>query len=298
MLLNDKHLSFEFFPPRTPESTAKLNDVATTLNAFEPEMFTVTFGAGGSTREKTLETVLQIKQATDKPVAAHISCIDSTRENVRELCQQYLDNDVKHLVCLRGDVPSGMMEIGELKHANELVEYIRETFGDAFEIAVAAYPEVHPQAKSPEHDLSFLKHKEEAGADYAFTQYFFNPDAYFYLQDQCQDVAIEMPIVPGIMPITNYKQLARFSDICGAEIPRWIRQRLEAFDDNDMEGLIEFGHDVTIRLCETLLHGGAPGLHIYTMNKAEPTSRLIRELQGSDENDTNDLLGDILSKMG
>lgn len=277
-MLNDKHLSFEFFPPRTQDGTANLVTVIEELNQFEPDLYTVTFGAGGSTREKTLETVLATKQITGRPVAAHISCIDSTEDNIKALCQQYLDNDIKNLVCLRGDVPSGMVDIGEMKHANELVQFIRGEFGDEFEIAVAAYPEIHPQADSPEHDLAYLKHKRDAGADYAFTQYFFNPDAYFYLQDQCDDVEIDMPIVPGIMPITNYKQLARFSDICGAEIPRWIRTRLEKFGEDDTESLIDFGHDVTMRLCETLLSGGAPGLHIYTMNKFEATAKLVQAL--------------------
>lgn len=282
-MLNDRHLSFEFFPPRTAEGAENLTKAAEQLNHFEPELFTVTFGAGGSTREKTLETVLATKQATGRDVAAHISCIDSTEDNIRALCQQYLDNDIKHLVCLRGDIPSGMVEIGEIKHANELVAFIRAEFGNTFEIAVAAYPEVHPQAVTPEHDVAYLKHKREAGADYAFTQYFFNPDAYFYLQDQCEDFDIDMPIVPGIMPITNYKQLARFSDICGAEIPRWIRLRLEAFKEDDTESLIEFGHEVTLRLCETLLQGGAPGLHFYTMNKYDATARLVKELHGSSD---------------
>lgn len=276
------HLSFEFFPPRTAEGLEKLKQVALELSAFNPDFFTVTFGAGGATREKTLETVRVIKQLTNHSVAAHLSCIDSTRDNILSLCQVYQAAGISHLVCLRGDVPSGMQEIGELKYASQLVELIREKFGNAFHIAVAAYPEYHPQSISPQQDFLNFKNKVEAGANAAYTQYFYNPDSYFYFLDQCQKHQIQIPIIPGIMPILNFTQIARFSDACGAEIPRWIRKKLEKFNEHDpkeLAALRAFGHEVVVKLCEDLIQGGAPGLHLYTMNQLGPAQQLIQSLR-------------------
>lgn len=270
------HLSFEFFPPRTDEGFSQLIETAKELDKLNPELYTVTFGAGGSNRDKTLETIAAVSQATGKPGAAHISCIDSSAETIRSMLQQHLEKGIKHLVVLRGDIPSGMQEIGEFKYANELASFIRQEFKDQFTIAVAAYPEYHPQASSPNTDFSNFKRKVDAGADLAFTQYFYNPDAYFYFMDQCQKQSIDIPVIPGIMPITNYAQLARFSDICGSEIPRWIRKRLESFKEDDKESLVAFGHDVVCNLCRKLLEGGAPGLHFYTMNKVEATEKLVK----------------------
>jgi len=261
--------SFEFFPPKTPEGIEKLNTVSTALAKVEPCFFSVTFGAGGSTRERTFETVLALKKTTSIDVAPHISCIGSTQQSIRDLLNLYIEKDIRHLVALRGDMPSGMREAGEFRYANELVEFIRRETSDHFFIEVAAYPEYHPQSVSPQQDLLNFKRKVDAGADAALTQYFFNPDAYFYFVDGCEKLGVDLPIVPGIMPITNYTQLARFSDACGAEIPRWIRKRLEAFGD-DTASIRAFGEEIVTNLCRTLLEGGAPGLHFYTLNKAEP----------------------------
>jgi len=269
--------SFEFFPPKTPEGIEKLNAVSATLAKVEPCFFSVTFGAGGSTREHTLETVVELKHNTSIDVAPHISCIGSTQQSIRDLLNTYIDKDIRHLVALRGDMPSGMHEAGEFRFANDLVAFIRKETGDHFFIEVAAYPEYHPQSSSPQQDLLNFKRKVEAGADAALTQYFFNPDAYFYFVDGCEKLALDLPIVPGIMPITNYTQLARFSDACGAEIPRWIRRRLESFGD-DTASIREFGEDVVTNLCQTLLRGGAPGLHFYTLNKSEPSMAIWNNL--------------------
>jgi methylenetetrahydrofolate reductase (NADPH) len=269
--------SFEFFPPKTTEGIEKLKAVSTALAGVEPCFFSVTFGAGGSTRERTLETVIELKQQTQIDVAPHISCIGSTQQGIRDLLDTYIGRDIRHLVALRGDMPSGMRDAGEFRYANELVTFIRKETADHFVIEVAAYPEYHPQSQSPEKDLQSFKRKVEAGADAALTQYFFNPDSYFYFVDRCEKLGIDLPIVPGIMPITNYNQLARFSDACGAEIPRWIRKRLEAFGD-DAASLRAFGEEVVTGLCQKLLKGGAPGLHFYTLNKAEPSLAIWNNL--------------------
>jgi len=269
--------SFEFFPPKTPEGMEKLNGVSSALAKVEPCFFSVTFGAGGSTRERTLETVVELKQTTSIDVAPHISCIGSTQQSIRDLLNTYIEKDIRHLVALRGDMPSGMHEAGEFRYANDLVKFIRKETGDHFFIEVAAYPEYHPQCTSPQKDLLNFKRKVEAGADAALTQYFFNPDAYFYFVDGCEKLALDLPVVPGIMPVTNYTQLARFSDACGAEIPRWIRRRLESFGD-DTSSLLAFGEEVITNLCETLLRGGAPGLHFYTLNKAEHSLAIWKNL--------------------
>jgi methylenetetrahydrofolate reductase (NADPH) len=265
-----KAYSFEFFPPKNAEGEEKLRAVAKKLAELNPCFFSVTFGAGGSTRERTRDTVTDIKRHTAIDVAPHLSCIGSSRENIREILQSYVDSGIRHLVALRGDMPSGMREAGEFRYANELVEFVRAETGSHFFIEIAAYPEVHPQAASARADLLNFKRKVEAGADSALTQYFYNADAYFRFVDACEAEGLDLPVVPGIMPITNYVQLARFSDACGAEIPRWVRKRLEDFGD-DLASLRAFGIEVTTDLCRRLLDGGAPGLHFYTMNQSQAT---------------------------
>ena len=256
-------VSFEFFPTKTEQGAIKLEQAALALARYSPEFFSVTYGAGGSTRDRTLETVLATQKQTQISTATHLSCVGDTRERLRQLLNFYLDQGIERIVALRGDLPSGMGRCrGELRYASELVELIRKETGDYFHLEVAAYPEVHPQALSMEKDLQNFKRKIDAGADSAITQYFFNPDSYFYYLDKIQGLGIDVPVVPGIMPITNYFRLARFSDACGAEIPRWMRKQLEAYGD-DMDSICQFGAEAVSRLCEKLLAGGAPGLHFY-----------------------------------
>ena len=268
--------SFEFFPPNTPEGAEKLRTTTEELAALKPKFFSVTYGAGGSTRERTLDTVLNIR-ATGYAAAPHISCVASTHDNIREWLQRYKDNGIKHLVALRGDLPSGSAAAGEFRYANELVEFIRSEFGDAFHIEVAAYPEVHPQARSAQDDLLNFKRKVDAGADSAITQYFYNADAYYQFVGDCEALGIKIPIVPGIMPIGRFSQLARFSDACGAEIPRWMRKKLEGYGD-DSESIRAFGLDVLTAMCEDLLKNGAPGLHFYTLNQGALTKAIWERL--------------------
>ena len=269
--------SFEFFPPKSEEGADKLRKTRDELARLRPRFFSVTYGAGGSTRERTFETVIEIQQRTGCGAAPHLSCIGSTRAGIRDVLREYIAHGIRHIVALRGDMPSGMHEAGELRYANELVAYIRAETGDHFHVEVAAYPEVHPQAPNATVDLANFKRKIEAGADSAITQYFYNADAYLRFVENCEKQGIDVPIVPGIMPITNYTQLARFSDACGAEIPRWIRKRLEEFGD-DREAIRAFGLDVVTELCRRLLDAGAPGLHFYTMNQAGPTIALWNNL--------------------
>lgn len=264
-----KQFSFEFFPPKTEEGAAKLRQTRDELARLAPRYVSVTFGAGGSTQEGTVETVREML-ASGLDTAPHLSCIGSTRQAILGLLQQYIEMGVKRIVALRGDMPSGMRETGEFQYANELVEFIRSETGDHFHIEVAAYPEFHPQAPSASVDLDNFAHKVEAGADAAITQYFYNLDAYLRFVEECEKRGVDIPIVPGIMPITNIKQLARFSAMCGAEIPRWLHLRLEAYGD-DMRSLRAFGLEVTSELSRRLLEAGAPGLHFYTMNQVEPT---------------------------
>ena len=269
--------SFEFFPPKTPEGADKLRAVRRRLAEVRPEFFSVTFGAGGSTREGTLATVMEIN-AEGLTVAPHISCIGSTRQEVRDLLTTYRGAGIRRLVALRGDLPSGAgTGAADFRHANELVEFIRAETGDHFHIEVAAYPEVHPQARTAADDLAAFVRKCRAGANSAITQYFYNSDAYYRFVEDAAAAGCTVPVVPGIMPITNYTQLARFSDGCGAEIPRWVRRRLESYGD-DRESIRAFGLDVVTDLCEQLLAMEAPGLHFYTMNQAEPTLELWRRL--------------------
>lgn len=269
-------VSFEFFPPKTPEGAEKLRTTRDELGKLKPEYFSVTFGAGGSTQQGTFDTVVEIQQA-GYDAAPHLSCIGSTRDSIRNLLQQYMDNGIHRIVALRGDMPSGMQETGEFRYANELVEFIRSETGDHFHIEVAAYPECHPQAPDAQTDLNNFKRKVDAGADSAITQYFYNVDAYFRFVDDCERLGVEIPVVPGIMPITNYSQLARFSDMCGAEIPRWIRKRLQGYAD-DMGSIRAFGEEIVTHMCERLLAAGAPGLHFYSMNRAEPNITICKNL--------------------
>jgi methylenetetrahydrofolate reductase (NADPH) len=268
--------SFELFPPNTPEGVDKLRATTEELAQLKPKFFSVTFGAGGSTRERTLGTVLDIR-AQGHAAAPHISCIASTKESVREMLQKYQDSGIRHLVALRGDLPSGLATAGEFRYANELVAFIRAEFGDQFHIEVAAYPEYHPQARNAQEDLLNFRRKVEAGADSAITQYFFNADAYYHFVDECEAMGLDIPIVPGIMPIGRFSQLARFSDACGAEIPRWIRKKLDGYGD-DAAAIRAFGLDVVTELCADLLANGAPGLHFYTLNQAGLTTAIWQRL--------------------
>ncbi len=268
--------SFEFFPPKTDKGVEKLKRVRNQLGALKPKYFSVTYGAGGSTQQGTFDTIMSIRQA-GFDAAPHLTCVGASRQSLRELLQQYIDNDIHRIVALRGDMPSGMHSSGEFHYANELVAFIRAETSDHFHVEVAAYPEFHPQAGNAQHDLDNFKRKIDAGANSAITQYFFNPDAYFRFIDDCERRGIEAPIVPGIMPITNYSNLARFSDMCGAEIPRWIRKRLEAFAD-DTDSIKAFGEDVVTDLCHQLLEAGAPGLHFYSMNQAEASMAIWKNL--------------------
>ncbi|MBZ4200517.1 MAG: methylenetetrahydrofolate reductase [NAD(P)H] [Methylotenera sp.] len=274
--MNTTAYSFEFFPPKTAEGVASLRDARTELAKFNPEFFSVTFGAGGSTRDRTMDTVLEIQQQ-GLPAAPHISCISSSKEEIRALLHAYQAQGIKRLVALRGDVPSGEVSLGDFRYASELVAFIRAETGQHFHIEVAAYPEFHPEAKTPAADLLNLKRKVDAGANSAITQYFYNADAYFRFLDQCAAAGINVPIVPGIMPIYNITQLARFSNVCGAEIPRWLKLRLEEYGD-DMASLRAFGIDVVTDLCETLRVFGAPSLHFYTLNRAGVISNIIENL--------------------
>jgi methylenetetrahydrofolate reductase (NADPH) len=269
-------ISFEFFPPRTDEGVKKLKDTVTNLNVFNPEFYSVTFGAGGSTREKTLETVMQIK-AMNANAVPHISCISSSKDEVHDLIMNYQAKNINHLVALRGDNPSGVVGDGDFNHANELVEFIRQETGNFFKIEVAAYPEFHPESLSAEQDLDNFKKKIDAGADGAITQFFFNVDAYFKFMEECDKRKIAIPITPGIMPIYNIKQLSRFASNCGAEIPRWLRLKLEGFND-DLDSLRDYGVEVISELCETLIQYEVPSIHFYTLNKSKTVSRIIKNL--------------------
>ena len=272
-----KRISFEFFPPKTDAGMDKLlNEVTPALNALGPEFFSVTYGAGGSTRETTLGVVSSVKSA-GIDVAPHLSFGGDDKNAVGTLLETYKERGVNRIVALRGDIPSGMGDAKQLVYANELVAFIREASGDHFEIEVAAYPEIHPEATSYDSDVQFLKKKFDAGANSAITQYFYNVEAYFYFLDQCAAVGIDKPIYAGIMPITNFTNLQRFSRNSGAEIPRWICQRVAAFGD-DQESIRKFGIEVVTQLCQTLLDSGAPGIHFYTMNQVEPTREIYTNL--------------------
>jgi len=274
--MTERTFSIEFFPPKTPEGMDKLRQARRQLAQLNPKFFSVTFGAGGSTRDRTLETVLEI-QREGLAAAPHLSCVGSTGENIREILETFRANGIRHIVALRGDLPSGMADPGEFRYANELVSFIRQETGDWFEIEVAAYPETHPQARNYREDLLNFKRKVDAGANAAITQYFFNADAYFNFVDDCAELGVTLPIVPGIMPISNYSQLSRFSAMCGADIPRWLARKLESYSD-DTASIKAFGLDFMTGLCERLIEGGAPGLHFYTLNQAGLTTTLWQRL--------------------
>ena len=275
----ERRYSFEFFPTKTEAGHEKLMDVARQLATYKPDFFSCTYGAGGSTRDRTLNTVLQLDGEVKVPTAPHLSCVGDSKAELRELLNLYKNAGIKRIVALRGDLPSGMgMASGELRYANELVEFIRNETGDHFHIEVAAYPEMHPQARDFESDVANFVRKAKAGADSAITQYFFNADSYFYFVERVRKLGVDIPVVPGIMPITNYSKLARFSDACGAEIPRWVRKQLEAYGD-DSDSIRAFGEQVITEMCERLLQGGAPGLHFYTLNQAEPSLAIWNNLK-------------------
>lgn len=271
-------ISLEFFPPKTPEGAAKLREARKALYSLQPEFCSVTFGAGGSTQDGTLQSVTEI-MAEGVPAAPHLSCIGQTQDSIRERLAAYRAAGVRRIVALRGDLPSGYGIGGEFRYASDLVAFIRRETGDHFHLEVAAYPEVHPQAKSPNSDLEAFKAKVAAGANAGITQYFFNSDAYFRYVDDLHKLGVDVPVVPGIMPITSSTQLMRFSDACGAEIPRWIRLRLQSFGD-DTASIKAFGLDVVADLCEQLINGGVPGLHFYTMNQSQAVLALCEALKG------------------
>ena len=272
-------ISFEFFPPKTDQGRINLAETRSQLAQFNPEYFSVTYGAGGSTRDTTKNTVIDLLEAGSR-AAPHLSFGGDGEQTIAALLRDYVAAGVEHIVALRGDLPSGMGGASQLVHANQLVEFIRRETADQFNILVAAYPEIHPEAESYSRDIYWLGEKFRAGADAAITQYFYNPEAYFRFVDSCQKAGIDQPIVPGIMPLTNYQNLLRFSESCGADIPRWLRWQLKERADSS-EDLIEYGLEVVSRLCEQLVAGGAPGLHFYTMNQWRPTSRLCNNLLGS-----------------
>jgi methylenetetrahydrofolate reductase (NADPH) len=270
-------LSFEFYPPKTDEQRVQLDRTAAKLKARSPEYVSVTFGAGGSTLSHTPEAIQHLSGRHGYSAAPHITCMGGSREEIRGLLKLYRAMGARRLVTLRGDLPSGMVSPGDLRYANELVEFIRAETGDHFHIEVAAYPEMHPQARDAHADLAHFKRKVEAGANGAITQYFYNADAYFRFVDDVRAAGIDIPIVPGIMPISNFSQIRRFSDLCGAEIPRWIAQRMLAYAD-DATSIRAFGADVVAQLCQRLIDGGAPSLHFYTLNMAKPTLSVIDRL--------------------
>jgi len=272
--------SFELFPPRTPEGVAKLPAVVKQLATMKPDFFSVTFGAGGSNQDGTYDTVVGVVEHTGIEAAPHLTCVGSTRANIAALLERYKKCGVKRIVALRGDLPATAMSAsapGEFHYANELVSFIRETQGDAFRIEVAAYPEMHPQGSGPQADFEHFRRKVQAGADAAITQLFYNADAYFDFVERSRRAGLDIPVIPGIMPITGFANIVRFCASCGADLPRWVRLRLEELQD-DKPALLDFGLDVVTRLCETLLKNGAPGLHFYTINQAEPTLRLWKNL--------------------
>ena len=269
-------ISIEFFPPQTPEGIDKLRGVRAQLAALKPKFFSVTYGAGGSTRERTFAVVKEIV-AEGHEAAPHLSCIGSTRASIREILDEYRSAGIRRIVALRGDLPSGTAEAGEFRYANELVEFIRAETGDHFSLEVAAYPEWHPQARFPRDDLANFVRKAKAGANSAITQYFYNADAYFHFADEVRKQGVDIPIIPGIMPIASFSKLARFSDMCGAELPRWMRRKFEGLGD-DTDAIRAFGLDIVTSLSERLLAGGAPGLHFYSMNQSSLTLEVCNRL--------------------
>ncbi len=274
--MNSPEISFEFFPPQTTEGLDKLRSARARLAELGPTFFSVTYGAGGSTRDRTFEIVMEIA-AEGHAAAPHLSCIGSTRAGIRQILRDYRDHGIRRIVALRGDLPSGMADAGEFSHANELVEFIRKETGDSFRIEVAAYPEWHPQASSPREDLANFKRKVDAGADTAITQFFYNADAYAHFVEDARALGVTIPIVPGIMPIGRFSKLSRFADSCGTEIPRWMRRKFEGYGD-DAASIRAFGLDVVTELCQRLIDLGAPGLHFYTLNQSALALEIVRRL--------------------
>lgn len=274
-----KHYSFEFFPPKGPKGAARLEAARRELAALGPAFFSVTFGAGGTTQSGTLETVKATMEQTGIPAAPHLSCVEGTRDSIRQMLQSYKDHGVDRIVALRGDIPEGMTSPGEFSYANELVSFIREEFGDSFHLEVGCYPENHPETRNPEKDLDNFVHKVRAGADSAMTQYFFNADAYYDFVDRAEAKGVDIPIVPGIMPFPSWPQIERFSAMCGADVPRWIARRMAAYHEaDDQESVRAFGIDVVTRLCQQLLEAGVPGIHFYALNRAEPVTSIWNNL--------------------
>ena len=274
--MNPIELSIEFFPPQTQEGVEKLRGVREKLAGLKPDFLSVTYGAGGSTRERTFSVIKEIA-AEGFNAAPHLSCVGSTRESIREILNDYKSAGIRRIVALRGDLPSGMNQSGEFRYANELIEFIRAETGDHFHLAVAAYPEWHPQARSPNDDLAAFARKAKAGANSAITQYFYNADAYFHFVDEVRALGVDIPIIPGIMPIVGFSKLARFSDACGAELPRWMRRKFEGMGD-DVDSIRSFGLDIVTDLCDRLISGGAPGLHFYSMNLSKLTLEIYKRL--------------------
>ena len=274
--MNPIELSIEFFPPQTQEGVEKLRGVREKLASLKPDFLSVTYGAGGSTRERTFSVIKEIA-AEGFNAAPHLSCVGSTRESIREILNDYKSAGIRRIVALRGDLPSGMNQSGEFRYANELIEFIRAETGDHFHLAVAAYPEWHPQARSPNDDLAAFARKAKAGANSAITQYFYNADAYFHFVDEVRALGVDIPIIPGIMPIVGFSKLARFSDACGAELPRWMRRKFEGMGD-DVDSIRSFGLDIVTDLCDRLISGGAPGLHFYSMNLSTLTLEIYKRL--------------------
>lgn len=279
--INGKHLSFEFFPPKSEAGSLKLKECVKILAGLKPNFFSVTYGAGGSTQNGTLDTVMAIQDATQVKSIPHLSCLGSTKSSVATMLDRFKTQNIKNIVALRGDLPDGVESpSNDFQYGRDLVKFIHEYAGDHFSICVACYPEFHPQTQHADQGLFHFKEKVDAGADCAITQYFYSADAYFQFLESCQKWKIEIPIIPGIMPITNYKQLSRFSDACGAEIPRWIRFRLASYGD-DLQSIRQFGEEIVTELCDKLLKNGAPGLHFYTLNKSAPSIAIINNLTTS-----------------
>ena len=275
----DKNFSCEFFPPKTEQGLENLFATAEILKKeIDPKFFSVTFGAGGSTRETTFNAVTKVKEHTGCDVAPHLSCIGSSRQQLKEILDDYKQQGIQRIVTLRGDMPSGTVSHGDFNHANELVAFIRENYNDHFHIEVAAYPETHPQAPSVRKDLEHFFNKVKAGANSAITQYFYNIDSYYYFIDDCEKMGLDIPVVPGIMPITNFSNLSRFSEMCGADIPQWLRRKLESYAD-DTDSIKDFGAEFVSSMCQKLLDIGAPGLHFYTMNQSEASLRIWNNLK-------------------
>jgi len=275
--MKKENFSFEFFPARTEEQKIVLKNTQDKLRKLNPDFFSVTFGAGGSTVEATAETVIELKKHKAPLVIPHLSCMGGTPDSIKVLLQKYLDNDIKHILALRGDVPSGMGSVGYFRHANELIEYIRTEYNDQFNITVGCYPEIHPESESKDAEIRFFKQKVQAGANQAITQFFFNKDAYFNYVEECQKNEINIPIIPGIMPITNFSNINRFCGFCGADMPRWLKYKLQSYGD-DRVSIQKFGTEFTTRLCQELIDGGAPSLHFYTLNRSKATLDIVRNL--------------------